>query len=107
MRRKLRYFLDSIFSFTDLPVLVLTAVGLIGALLTAAVSVLVVAARLSGVIHQAGYTPLMLVILMSSFTLLLGLGIVGSYVWRVYENSKGRPGAVPMTHEVFHANVRV
>ena len=49
-------------------------------------------ARLTGAIKQAGYTPLMLVVLLSTFTLLFGLGIVGSYVWRTYENSKGRPG---------------
>ena len=34
-------------------------------------------------------------------TLLFSLGLVGSYVWRTYENSKGRPGAIPMTHETF------
>jgi glycosyltransferase involved in cell wall biosynthesis len=101
LRRKLRYFLDSVFSFTDVPVLILTGVGLVGGLLTVLASVLVVIARLTGVIKQAGYTPLMLVVLLSTFTLLLALGIVGSYVWRTFENSKGRPGAVAMTHEVF------
>ena len=41
----------------------------------------------------------MLVMLLSTFAVLFGLGVVGSYVWRTYENSKGRPGAVAMTHE--------
>jgi polyisoprenyl-phosphate glycosyltransferase len=40
-------------------------------------------------------------VLLSTFTLLFGLGVVGSYVWRTYENSKGRPGAVSMSHERF------
>jgi glycosyltransferase involved in cell wall biosynthesis len=101
VRRKLRYFLDSVFSFTDVPVLILTGVGLAGGLLTVLTSVLVLVARLTGVIKQSGYTPLMLVVLLSTFTLLVALGIVGSYVWRTFENSKGRPGAVTMTHEVF------
>jgi hypothetical protein len=43
----------------------------------------------------------MLVILLSTFALMFSLGIVGSYVWRTYENSKGRPGAVAMTQETF------
>jgi hypothetical protein len=43
----------------------------------------------------------MLVVLLSTFTLLFGLGVVGSYVWRTYENSKGRPGSVSMSHERF------
>jgi glycosyltransferase involved in cell wall biosynthesis len=101
LRRKLRYFLDSVFSFTDVPVLLLTGVGVVGGLLTVLTSVLVVVARLTGVIKQAGYTPIILVVMLSTFTLLLALGIVGSYVWRTYENSKGRPGAVAMSHEVF------
>jgi hypothetical protein len=46
---------------------------------------------------------LMLFLLCSS--ILLALGIVGSYVWRTYENSKRRPGAVPMQHERFAADV--
>jgi hypothetical protein len=102
-RRKLRYFLDSVFSFTDVPVLVLAMIGLVGGALTLVASVLVLVARLTGVIQQAGYTPLMLVMLLSTFTLLFALGIVGSYVWRTYENSKNRPPSVAMTHDVYAA----
>lgn len=101
LRRKLRYFLDSVFSFTDVPVLLLTMIGLLGGLLTLIASFVVLVARLAGVIEQSGYTPLMLVVLLSTFTLLFALGIVGSYVWRTYENSKGRPPSVAMSHEQF------
>ncbi len=101
LSRKLRYFLDSVFSFTDLPVMLLTLIGLVGGILTLLASVLVLVARLTGVVQQSGYTPLMLVMLLSTFTLLFGLGIVGSYVWRTYENSKGRPPSVAMTQETF------
>ena len=33
----------------------------------------------------------MVTILFSASLILLGLGIVGSYVWRAYENTKRRP----------------
>ena len=99
LRRRLRYFLDSVYSFTDVPVTVLTLVGAVGGVLTVLASVTVLIGRLTGAIDQAGYTPLMLVMLFSTFTVLFGLGVVGSYVWRTYENSKGRPGAVSMSHE--------
>jgi polyisoprenyl-phosphate glycosyltransferase len=101
--RKVRYFLDSVFSFTDVPITVLTSIGVIGGALTLVASVVVVVARLTGVIRASGYTPIMLVMLLSTFTILFGLGVVGSYVWRTYENSKGRPDSVPMSHEVFGA----
>ena len=102
-RRKLRYFLDSVFSFTDVPITVLTSIGVIGAVVTLLASAALIVARLTGAIQQSGYTPIMLVVLLSTFTLLFGLGVVGSYVWRTYENSKGRPDSVPMSHEVFGA----
>ena len=38
----------------------------------------------------------MLVILFSTFSLLSALGIVGSYVWRAFENTKRRPSAIVM-----------
>jgi len=101
--RKVRYFLDSVFSFTDVPITVLTSIGVIGGALTLVASAVVLVARLTGAIQASGYTPIMLVILLSTFTILFGLGVVGSYVWRTYENSKGRPDSVPMSHEVFEA----
>jgi glycosyltransferase involved in cell wall biosynthesis len=102
-RRKLSYFLDSVFSFTDVPVRLLMGIGAVGGVLTVAASAVVLVARLTGAVHQTGYTPLMLVVLLSTFALLFALGIVGSYVWRTFENSKGRPGAVTMSHERFDA----
>lgn len=96
--KKRRYLFDSIFSFTDLPLSILIGVGLTGAVVTILISVIVLVSFLSGGIHEPGYTPLMLVVLFATFTLLTGLGIVGSYVWRGFENSKNRPGAIVMTH---------
>ena len=57
-----------------------------------------------GRIDVPGYTPLMLALFFVTSTILISLGLVGSYVWRTYENSKGRPGAIPMTHERFAGN---
>ncbi len=105
-RRKLRYFLDSVYSFTDVPITILTLIGAVGGVVTLVAGVFLVVARLTGIITQTGYTPLMLVMLLSTFTLLFGLGVVGSYVWRTYENSKGRPGAVAMSHEQFSRSDR-
>ena len=64
---------------------------------------IVLVARVTGQITTAGYTPLMLVLLLSTFTIMFGLGVVGSYVWRTYENSKGRPPTIVMSHQTFEA----
>lgn len=92
--KKLRYLMDSVFAFTDLPIVMLTTVGFVGAVVTATVGVVVFVAWLAGAITSTGYTPLMLAVLFSTFLLLSGLGVVGAYVWRIYENSKRRPHAI-------------
>lgn len=96
-RRKSRYLIDSVFSFTDLPLNLLIAGGLGGAALTVVAAVVVLIAYATGAIMTPGYTPLMLVVLFSSFALIVALGIVGLYVWRAFENTKGRPGAIVMS----------
>ena len=101
-RRKMRYLLDSIFSFTDLPITAIIVVGAVGVAVSTVWSIIVVAAWAAGKINVPGYTPLMLALFFVTSTVLIALGLVGSYVWRTYENSKGRPEVVSMTHELFN-----
>jgi glycosyltransferase involved in cell wall biosynthesis len=100
-RRKLRYLLDSIFSFTDLPITVIIFLGAVGVAVSTVAGVTVFAAWATDQITVAGYTPLMLSLFFMASLILISLGIVGSYVWRTYENSKRRPDAVAMSHERF------
>ena len=89
--KKLRYLSDSIFSFTDLPIRFLLFVGLIGCLAVGFAAVVVATTWALNLTDVPGYTPIMLAILLVGFVLILGLGVVGSYVWRTYENTKHRP----------------
>jgi polyisoprenyl-phosphate glycosyltransferase len=100
-RRKVRYLLDSIFSFTDLPITLIIALGAVGVVVSTVAGVAVLVAWASDQIDVAGYTPLILAVFFMTSLIIIALGIVGSYVWRTYENSKGRPGAVAMSHERF------
>ncbi|MCO7218758.1 glycosyltransferase family 2 protein [Klenkia sp. PcliD-1-E] len=101
LRKKLRYMNDSIFSFTDLPITVLITAGFLGVVLSVVAGIAVFVAWATGNVEVEGYTPLMLMLFLLCSSILLALGIVGSYVWRTYENSKRRPGAVAMSHETF------
>lgn len=91
LRKKLRYLFDSIFSFTDIPITILTLIGFAGTFVFLVMGVVLLGLRLSGVIEVEGYTAIMVAILFSASLILLGLGIVGNYVWRTYENTKHRP----------------
>jgi polyisoprenyl-phosphate glycosyltransferase len=94
MRRKLRYLSDSVFAFTDMPVRVLWTTGVLGLSLGVAVGLVVLVARALGTITVPGYAPTVLVIVFFASLNLIGLGIIGSYVWRAYDTVKGRPGAI-------------
>jgi hypothetical protein len=100
-RKKLRYLLDSVFSFTSLPISIILAVGLAGTCLAMLGAFVVFVAWLTGHIVVPGYTALMLVLLMATGSILSALGIVGTYVWRAYENTKNRPGSVVMRREEY------
>jgi glycosyltransferase involved in cell wall biosynthesis len=91
---KLRYLSDSVFAFTDLPVRILWVVGLIGLGLGILIGALELIARATGTAAVPGYTATILVITFFGSLNMLGLGIIGSYVWRAYETVKGRPGAI-------------
>lgn len=93
-RKKVDYMMDSIFAFTDYPIRLLVRIGVIGCLLSVALGVLVLAGHIWGRITVPGYAATMLVVLFFGMLNLLGLGLVGTYAWRGYENSKLRPLAV-------------
>lgn len=101
LRKKVNYLMDSVFSFTDLPIRLLIRVGAGGAALAALLGLLVLFAKLYGMINVPGYAMTMLTISFLGSLNLLGLGIVGSYAWRTYENTKNRPLAIPMRVDSF------
>lgn len=97
--KRLRYFLDSVFAFSDLPISLLVVVGAVGGILSIAIGAVVMLAWAFGDIPVAGYVPLMIAILFFGFMTLLSLGIIGIYVWRISENVRGRPNAIVAKRE--------
>ena len=69
-------------------------IGLSGLTLGFVVAAAVLIARVSGAIDVPGYTATVLVIVFFGSLNMVGLGIIGSYVWRAYETVKGRPGGI-------------
>ncbi len=102
-RKKLAYLADSVFAFTDLPVRLLTRVGALGLLVAAVLGVVVLFVKLSGLIGVPGYAMTLIAILFFGALNLLSLGIVGTYAWRAYENTKQRPQAIALRVDRFES----
>ena len=90
--KKLRYGLDSLFSFTDLPIRLLLMLGVVGTLTAVVFAVLLLSASLAGQITVPGYAPTVLVVTFFGSITSLGLGILGQYVWLILQTTRGRPG---------------
>ena len=96
--KKIEYMMDSVFAFTNYPIRLLMQIGAIGSLLSALLAVAVLTAKFSGAIDVPGYAATMVAVLFLGALNLFGLGLVGAYAWRGYENSKQRPLAVVAQH---------
>jgi len=101
LRKKARYLFDSVFSFTDLPVRLLSVFGLLGVVASLALGLVVLIMKIRGGIPVPGYAATMLTVMFFGGINALGLGIVGSYAWRAYENTKARPLALTIVEKTF------
>jgi glycosyltransferase involved in cell wall biosynthesis len=89
--KKLRYLVNSVFSFTDLPIRALLGVGVLGMALAVLGAVTVVIGKLSGSIIVPGYSATVLAIFFFGGLTSAGLGIVGQYLWLTLQNTRRRP----------------
>jgi polyisoprenyl-phosphate glycosyltransferase len=98
--RKVRYFLDSLFTFSTLPVHMLEIIGFIGILFSILIAAIVLYAKLTGSIAVPGYTATVLAVMFFGGINSLGLGIMGEYVFRTLENSRRRPEFIIAQHRI-------
>jgi len=92
--RKVKYLLDSLFAFSDLPIRALTWVGVVGLAISVVLALIVFLAKMTGAIDVPGYAATVLTVIFFAALNSFGLGIIGAYTWRAYENTKRRPQAI-------------
>jgi len=92
--RKLRYALDSVFAFTDLPIRALLLAGTLATVSAMVAAPTVLVFWWLGHVPVLGYTPLMLAVVSFGGLTALGLGIVGQYMWLSLQNTRNRPSAI-------------
>lgn len=107
LRKKSSYMLNSIFSFSDLPIRLLLFSGFLGILISIGLGIVILFSKLFGLISVPGFASLTLIILSFAAINLFGLGIIGSYVWRAFENTKRRPKALVMQNKSFNGSNHV
>jgi len=91
LAKKIRLVADTLFSFSTLPITVITWVGTLSCIGSAIWALLVLVIKLSSGIAVAGFTTLFIFQLFSFGIIMLTLGILGNYLWRMFDASRGRP----------------
>ncbi len=90
--RLLRYALDGVFSFSYLPLRLLTYAGCFIAVMGFAAAIFYAVRRIVGIeTAPTGYTTLVTLVLFLGGVQLIGIGVLGEYLARVYDEVKQRP----------------
>ncbi len=94
-RHLVRYALDGVFSFSHLPLRLLTYFGLFVAGMGFAAAVFYAVRRILGIeTAPTGYTTLVTLLLFIGGVQLIGIGVLGEYLGRVYDEVKQRPNFI-------------
>ena len=101
IRKKVKYMSDSIFSFTNIPIRMLTGVGILGLAVAVGYGSLVAILRLFWAIEIPGYAATVIIVSFFGGINALGIGIVRNYTWRAYGNTKRRPLSVVLSTRTF------
>ena len=89
--RMLRFALDGVFSFSTVPLRMISVLGVATVALGVLYGFYSIAVRLFTDSAVSGWTSLVVLVLVFSGTQLLSLGILSEYVGRIYEEVKRRP----------------
>lgn len=91
LQKKIKLVIDSILSFTYLPVRFMTVIGFMFFLVSIIWAAFIIYQRIFGGIALEGWTTLMAFNLFASGLNLLMLGILGEYLWRNFDATRPRP----------------
>jgi len=89
--KKLKYFIDGFIAYSFTPIRFISALGVLLFFAGAILSVLLVAQRVFWGTHAAGWTSVMIAMLLLHGTEMLMLGVIGEYLWRTLDQARSRP----------------
>lgn len=91
LKKKIRLVTDTLFSFSTLPISLVTGIGTVSFIGALAWGIVVLIFKLMGLIQVSGWTTLFIFNLFSFGIIMVTLGILGGYLWRTFDASRNRP----------------
>jgi dolichol-phosphate mannosyltransferase len=91
LKKLLKIAMDGIFSFSTVPIRIITILGFIGFTFALLYSALVIYGYLINGIEAKGFATLAIIISFFSSLILICLGLIGEYIVRIYDEVRNRP----------------
>lgn len=99
-KKKIKLAKDMIFSTSSAPIKIITISGFLFSVVSIIVIIFYIflylfgSSNFGGIYRVPGWTSIILFISFFSGLILLSLGVIAEYIWRIYEEVKARPGFI-------------
>jgi glycosyltransferase involved in cell wall biosynthesis len=91
LSKKIKYFIDGLINTSYLPIRFMSLLGLITALSGFIYALVIIYSRMAHNVPFKGWAPIMVLILIIGGLIMLMLGLIGEYIWRIYDETRKRP----------------
>lgn len=92
--KKLKNFLDAFLDASYLPIRLISLLGLLTSATGVLYSLTIVYSWLRGGTPFTGWAPIMIIILFVGGLVMVMLGVIGEYIWRIYDEVRKKPNYV-------------
>jgi glycosyltransferase involved in cell wall biosynthesis len=89
--RKFKYFVDLVLDSSFAPIQFMSRLGILTALIGVVYAAVVIVAYFREQTPFEGWTPIMVTLLIVGGLIMSMLGLIGEYLWRIYDEIKARP----------------
>lgn len=94
LSKKIKLTVDSLISFSYFPIRCVSVVGALSILGTIIGGIIILVEHFMGRITVEGYTTIVLLILLAFGIVMLTLGVMGEYIWRILDEVRNRPSYI-------------
>jgi len=91
LKKKMKLFIDSFIAFSFVPIRFLSLIGILLGLGSLIYALYIVICKLTGSIELEGWSALMTTMLFIGSFQMIGLGVLGEYLWRILDEVRNRP----------------
>ena len=92
--KRIKFFLDSILGFSIVPIRLMSLFGALVSLLSFAYGSVIAVNALRGISDVPGFPTLVVILSFLLGIVILMLGIIGEYIWRIFDEVTRKPEAV-------------